>query len=99
MWYSNDMFRYILKAEFCYTLGSLKVPSGKVANFGHQACQVVGFFFFFLVIALVIDILVLVEEVYPTRHPLSHSCCKGEETELTSMAVITGFRSSGYVVA
>ncbi len=28
MWHSNDMFRYVLKAEFV-TLVSLKVPSGK----------------------------------------------------------------------
>ncbi len=27
MWYSNDMFHYMLKAEFL-TLVSLKVPSG-----------------------------------------------------------------------
>ena len=37
MWYSNDMFHYMLKAEFV-TLVSLKVPSGNfAANFKYMS--------------------------------------------------------------
>ncbi len=37
MWYSNDMFRYMFKAEFV-ALASLKVPSGK-SKIGAASCN------------------------------------------------------------
>ena len=49
MWYSNDMFRYMFKAEFV-TLVSLKVPSGSMVFLPHkthvkEGSQVVEDFF------------------------------------------------------
>ena len=49
MWYSNDMFNYILKVEFV-VLASLKVPSGyglhHASERSHETLAPPGIFFF-----------------------------------------------------
>ena len=39
MWYSNDIFHYMIEAEFVTSLVSLKVPSGRYPFFFWHVCH------------------------------------------------------------